>query len=149
MTGEDFYTQMHIELALEQCSVFVSLNTTFQQKEPNVTYSIESRCPNNCSGHGMCYNGGISLVISIFTFKWTHFFGVFCITNLCCCLCFIQIHIVVIYLIGLWNGPYFNIEKYLKLWYTKITQQSRHILWKITMFVFLLVFLFSIFLFSA
>ena len=74
MTGEDFYTQMHIELALEQCSVFVSLNTTFQQKEPNVTYTIESRCPNNCSGHGMCYNGGISLVISIFTFTWTHFF---------------------------------------------------------------------------
>lgn len=57
MTGDDNFTKIHIEAALEKCSVFVVFNTTFQQTEPHVTYIIESFCQNNCSGHGVC-NGG-------------------------------------------------------------------------------------------
>lgn len=57
MTGDDNFTQIHIEAALEQCSVFVVLNTTFQETEPEITYTIETFCQNNCSGHGICNAG--------------------------------------------------------------------------------------------
>lgn len=59
MTGDENFTQIHIEAALEQCSVFVVLNTTFQQTEPEVTYKIETFCQNNCSGHGICNAGKV------------------------------------------------------------------------------------------
>lgn len=42
---------------MEQCSVFVALNTTFQETEPDITYTIETFCQNNCSGRGMCNAG--------------------------------------------------------------------------------------------
>lgn len=45
MTGDSNFTQIHIESALEQCSVFVVLNTTFQQTKPEVTNTIETFCP--------------------------------------------------------------------------------------------------------
>nr|XP_022310403.1 uncharacterized protein LOC111115834 isoform X2 [Crassostrea virginica] len=57
MTGDDNFTKIHIEAALEQCSVFVVLNTTFQQTEPEITSKIETLCQNNCSGHGICKDG--------------------------------------------------------------------------------------------
>nr|XP_022312815.1 uncharacterized protein LOC111117870 isoform X2 [Crassostrea virginica] len=57
MTGDDNFTKIHIEAALEQCSVFVVLNTTFQQTEPEITNKIETFCQNNCSGHGICKDG--------------------------------------------------------------------------------------------
>uniref|UniRef100_A0A8W8NV44 VWFD domain-containing protein n=1 Tax=Magallana gigas TaxID=29159 RepID=A0A8W8NV44_MAGGI len=57
MTGDDNFTRIHIEAALEQCSVFVVLNKTFQQTEPEVAYTIETFCQNNCSGHGICNAG--------------------------------------------------------------------------------------------
>lgn len=57
MTGDYNFTRIHIEAALEQCSVFVVLNTTFQQTEPVVAYTIETFCQNNCSGHGICNAG--------------------------------------------------------------------------------------------
>lgn len=57
MTGDTNFTQIHIEAALEQCSVFVILNTTFQETEPEVTYAIKSFCQNNCSEHGICNAG--------------------------------------------------------------------------------------------
>lgn len=57
MTGDDNFTRIHIEAALEQCSVFVVLNKTFQLTEPEVAYTIETFCQNNCSGHGICNAG--------------------------------------------------------------------------------------------
>lgn len=57
MTGDDNFTRIHIEAALEQCSVFVVFNTTFQETEPDITYTIETFCQNNCSGHGICNAG--------------------------------------------------------------------------------------------
>nr|XP_034320141.1 uncharacterized protein LOC117687527 isoform X50 [Crassostrea gigas] len=57
ITGDENFTRIHIEAALEQCSVFVVFNTTFQQAEPDITYTIETFCQNNCSGHGICNAG--------------------------------------------------------------------------------------------
>ncbi|XP_056003375.1 uncharacterized protein LOC125657435 isoform X3 [Ostrea edulis] len=57
MTGDDNLTQIHVEAALQQCSAFVLLNATLQESEPEVTYTIESICPNNCSSHGTCEGG--------------------------------------------------------------------------------------------
>lgn len=57
MTGDDNFTRIHIESALKECSVFVVLNTTFQQTEPYITNTIEAFCQNNCSGHGVCITG--------------------------------------------------------------------------------------------
>lgn len=57
MTGDTNFTRIHIEAALEQCSVFVVLNTTFRETEPEVTYAIKSFCQNNCSEHGVCDAG--------------------------------------------------------------------------------------------
>lgn len=68
MTGDDNFTRIHIEAALEQCSVFVVLNTTFQETEPEVTYTIEIFCQNNCSGHGIC-NAGTYFFFFFFTYE--------------------------------------------------------------------------------
>ena len=85
MTGDSNFTKIHIEAALEQCSVFVVLNTTFQQSEPNVTYTIEAFCQNNCSGHGVCNGGRFRFVcmfncgfLSCSQFLWIHknYFGI-------------------------------------------------------------------------
>ncbi|XP_061167273.1 uncharacterized protein LOC133176126 [Saccostrea echinata] len=57
MTGDINITKIHIEAALEQCSTFVVLNSTFQEVEPDITYRIESLCENNCSGNGICNTG--------------------------------------------------------------------------------------------
>lgn len=57
MTGDDNFTLIHIEAALEQCSVFVVLNKTLQDAEPEITYTIQTFCQNNCSGHGICNAG--------------------------------------------------------------------------------------------
>lgn len=57
MTGDDNFTQIHIEAALEQCSVFVVLNKTLQDAEPKITHTIQTFCPNNCSWHGICNAG--------------------------------------------------------------------------------------------
>ena len=61
MTGDSNFTKIHIEAALEQCTVLVVLNSTFQQSEPGVTYIIETFCQNNCSGHGVCNDGMLLL----------------------------------------------------------------------------------------
>jgi hypothetical protein len=61
MTGDDNLTQIHVEAALQQCSAFVLLNATLQEAEPEVTYTIESICPNNCSSHGTCAGGSYKL----------------------------------------------------------------------------------------
>lgn len=66
MTGDHNFTKIHIEAALEQCTVLVALNTTFQQSEPDVTYIIESFCQNNCSGHGVCNNGMFINLFNLF-----------------------------------------------------------------------------------
>lgn len=63
MTGDDNFTQIHIEAALEQCSVFVVLNITFQEAEPEVTYTIETFCQNNCSRHGICNAGKLVKIL--------------------------------------------------------------------------------------
>ena len=57
MTGDNNFTKIHIQAALDQCFVLVALNTTLQQTEPDVTYIIKSFCQNNCSGHGVCNSG--------------------------------------------------------------------------------------------
>ena len=65
MTGDDNLTQIHVEAALQQCSTFVVLNTTLQEAEPEVTYTIENICPNNCSGHGDCNGGKYPYIINL------------------------------------------------------------------------------------
>jgi hypothetical protein len=65
MTGDDNLTQIHVEAALQQCSTFVLLNMTLQEAEPEVTYTIESICPNNCSSHGDCNGGKYPYTIEI------------------------------------------------------------------------------------
>lgn len=57
MTGDYNITAIHVEAALQQCVTFVSLNTTLQNANPVVTTSIQSLCPSNCSGHGVCNKG--------------------------------------------------------------------------------------------
>ncbi|XP_061170968.1 von Willebrand factor D and EGF domain-containing protein-like [Saccostrea echinata] len=57
MTGDESLIQMHVEAALQQCSMFVFLNETFQESEPDITYSIQNLCPSNCSSHGTCEGG--------------------------------------------------------------------------------------------
>ncbi|XP_062606901.1 mucin-2-like [Saccostrea cucullata] len=58
MTGDDNITKIHIEAALEHCTTFIVLNTTFTTIEPDVAYILTSRCPGNCSENGQC-NAGI------------------------------------------------------------------------------------------
>lgn len=76
MTGDDNFTKIHIEAALEQCSVFVVLNTTFQQTEPEITNKIETFCQNNCSGHGICKDGRFAFPLNTMeVFDFIFFFN--------------------------------------------------------------------------
>ncbi|XP_061176970.1 uncharacterized protein LOC133185680 [Saccostrea echinata] len=56
-TGDASFTAIHVEVALEQCSTFIVLNSTFQEVEKDITHQIQSLCPSNCSGNGVCNKG--------------------------------------------------------------------------------------------
>lgn len=57
MAGDKNLTQWHLNTALGQCKNFVSLNSTFQTDNPDVTTIVISTCPNNCSNRGECESG--------------------------------------------------------------------------------------------
>ena len=57
MAGDKRLTQWHLSTALGQCENFVSLNSTFQMENRDVTTFIIGTCPNDCSNHGQCKGG--------------------------------------------------------------------------------------------
>ncbi|XP_062601346.1 uncharacterized protein LOC134263057 isoform X2 [Saccostrea cucullata] len=61
-TGDISFAAVHIEDAIEQCSTYIVLNSTFQQVEKEVTHQIQSLCPSNCSGNGVCIKGNCTCI---------------------------------------------------------------------------------------
>ncbi|XP_062578434.1 von Willebrand factor D and EGF domain-containing protein-like [Saccostrea cucullata] len=57
LTGMMGFINIHLEEVLETCSTFILLNSTFQDVNPEVTYQIQTLCPRNCSGNGVCNKG--------------------------------------------------------------------------------------------
>ncbi|XP_062603868.1 von Willebrand factor D and EGF domain-containing protein-like [Saccostrea cucullata] len=57
ITGITELAKIHLEEILQTCSAFILVNSTFQEENPEVTYEIQTLCPWNCSGNGICNSG--------------------------------------------------------------------------------------------
>lgn len=57
MTGDHNLTQLHLDTALGQCQAYITLNSTLEKEQPEVSLIVINLCPNNCSNRGICSEG--------------------------------------------------------------------------------------------
>lgn len=60
MTGDQNLTQLHLDTALGQCQAYITLNSTLENEQPEVSMIVINLCPNNCSNRGVCSQGTCS-----------------------------------------------------------------------------------------